>query len=143
MSDNKGVKVMSSPRIPRDRCLMFSGRVQQDHALLFEGPVDALKGHLCGGNVASMGAVVTPGQINVLRRKKIRKLYLGHDPDAVQEAVRLVRTYGHEFECFRLEVPSGYKDAGDMSMEEVLEMYRTAKPMYAWQLYFYFRGVQV
>lgn len=128
-------KILSNTNIPRDRTLMFSDRLDgSDHAVLCEGPVDAIKAHLCGGNVSAMGKAVTRAQVALLRNGGIRDLYLALDPDAADETTRLVRDLYGEMNCYLLEAPSkttpeGLKmknDLGAMSFEEVYDLYRHA-----------------
>ena len=106
---------------------MFQNRLAgSSHAVLCEGPIDALKAHLCGGNVCSMGKGVSPQQIQVIRNMGIQKVYLGLDPDAARETVKLIREFS-DLEVYLIQVPEGKKDLGEMTMEEVYEAYLHAE----------------
>lgn len=119
-------RLLSSKEIPRDNTLMFSDRLLGvNHAVLCEGPVDALKAHLCGGNVATMGKVVTEAQLNLLRNAGIKKLYVALDPDAWAEASAVVRRMG-DLECYLMRPSPGYKDLGEMSMAQVYDTFKSA-----------------
>lgn len=119
-------KILSSQGIPRDQTLMYLDRLQGvQHAVLCEGPVDALKAHLCGGNIASMGKYVSRGQVALLRNHGVKKLYLALDPDASQEVMRLAREYA-DLDCYLMRAPTPYKDLGEMPMEEVLALFDRA-----------------
>jgi hypothetical protein len=121
-------KALSTKDIPRDRVFMFSDRlIGSQHAVLCEGPVDALKAHLCGGNVASMGKAVSRLQMKLLRNAGLKRLYLALDPDAADETGRLVREFSDEMECFWMLPPAPYKDLGEMDMRDVLELFRGAE----------------
>lgn len=120
----EGPKILSSRGIPRERTVMFSDHLVPDHVVLCEGPVDALKAHLCGSNVATMGKAVSEGQIKLLRNAGVTKFYLALDPDAFAETKRLVCELG-DLECYVLN-PSPHKDLGEMSMPAVLELFRNA-----------------
>jgi hypothetical protein len=127
-------KIMSNDELSgvRDRVLMFEDRLTNcDHAVLGEGPVDALKAHLCGGNVCSMGKEVSRFQIDLILKKGIRKLYLGLDPDAADSIARLVRDYCSDLECYQMDIPpkiNGKKnDMGEMSFEGVYDLFKSAK----------------
>lgn len=119
-------KILSSKNVPRDRTVMFAHRLEgSSHAVLAEGPIDAMKAHLCGGNVASMGKTVSRGQIHLLRNHGIHKLYLALDPDAAEETTRLVREFS-DLEVYLMHAPAPFKDLGDMDPEAVKELFDTA-----------------
>jgi DNA primase len=130
-------KILTSKGLKRDRVLMFADRVNSEHAVICEGPVDAIKCHLVGGNVATMGKIVTERQIDCLRRKGVRKIYLGLDPDAAEEASKLIRNLRMEFEVYEMEVPHGFKDFGEMPLEAVRDCFLAAKRANVSQLRFF------
>lgn len=132
-------KILSSDDIPRDRTLMFSNRVVGQHAVLCEGPIDAMKAHLCGGNVAAMGKAISRGQINLLRGRGVERVYLALDPDAFAETSRLVRDMS-DMEVYYMDprtVGDG-KDLGDLSFDKVLELFRSARRVGPGSLFVYF-----
>jgi hypothetical protein len=119
-------KILTSTGLRRDRIVMFADRLKGcDHAVLCEGPVDALKAHLCGGNVATMGKAVSKQQLGLLRASGVKKVYLALDPDAAEEARLLARELG-DLELYDLQPPPGRGDLGECTMEEVLEAFRAA-----------------
>jgi hypothetical protein len=119
-------KVLSSKGIPREQLVMFGDRLAGvEHVVLCEGPIDAIKAHLCGGNVATMGKAVSKGQIALLRANGIKKIYLALDPDAAEETARLAREFG-DLEVYLMHAPAGYKDLGAMSMEAVRDLFTSA-----------------
>lgn len=131
-------KVMSSTGLQRARCVMFADRLNgSDHAIVCEGPFDALKFHLAGGNVATLGKVVTDQQLEIIAQPWIKRVYLALDDDAGVEMWKL---------CGRLHVPifrplipaacrdrceaTGKKaDFGECTMEEALQAFRDAEPI--------------
>lgn len=132
-------KILSSPQLPKETTVMFGHRLTTDHVVLCEGPVDAIKAHLCGGNVASMGKGVSAGQIEFIKHvieifvgqsgrscRSTRRFYSGLDPDAADEVGRLVEAFGDDYECYQLEPPLD-KDLGAMTFEEVYDLYRRAR----------------
>lgn len=123
------------PGTPRDRFLMFQDRITGSHALLAEGPVSTIKAHLVGGNVASLGKAVAAGQLDTMRKKRIRRLYLGLDRDAVEEVARLVRRVGCEWEVFHVTPPPGYDDLGEMPIEAVPDRVAESPRVYGWQIF--------
>lgn len=120
------IKAVTSTGLRRSEVLMFSERLTGDSVVLCEGPVDALKAHLCGGNVATMGKKVSDGQLDILRFCGIKKLYLALDPDAYRESQDVVRKMSGEMEVYDMRPPRGKKDLGEMSMEEVLALQKSA-----------------
>lgn len=123
----KTEKILSSRGIPRDRVLMFGDRtITGDYVVLTEGPMDALKCHLAGGNAATMGKAVSPGQVALLRKKGIRRVYLALDPDAVAETSRLVQIFA-DLEVYSMMAPAPFKDIGEMSMAAVAELFGQAR----------------
>lgn len=113
----------------RDRALMFEHRLEgSPHAVLVEGPVDALKCHLCGGNVASMGKSVSDGQLDRLKAFGVKRLYLAQDPDASAETALLVSRCQGRFELFFMTPQgTGFEDWGAMPPELALECFRQAE----------------
>lgn len=131
-------KILSSTGIPRERALMFSNRLAgQKHAILTEGPIDAIKCHAVGGgNVCAMGKLVSRGQINLLRNHGIHRIYLALDPDAAEETSRLVREFS-DIEVYLMQ-PTG-KDLGEMSFEDVRELFLEAPRVSPSQLFVFLR----
>lgn len=122
----KILKIRTSRGLPRDKCVMFQDRLKgSDHVVLCEGPVDAIKAHLCGGNVASMGKSVSRGQIELIRSSGVKKVYLALDPDAQAEMTRLCKEFG-DLEVYQMLAPAPYKDLGEMPLELVRHVFETA-----------------
>lgn len=136
---NAEPKILGSKGLKRDRLVMFSQRITGDHAVVCEGPIDALKAHLCGGNVATMGKAVSSKQIELLRSKGVRKLYLALDPDAAGETAKLVKDNWQDFEVYQMEVPHPYKDFGEMSFGEVRDCFDAAKRANPAKLFLYLK----
>lgn len=120
-------KALTSFGLKKDRLFMFGDRLAGSrHAVLCEGPVDALKAHLCGGNVASMGAAVSATQLQLLRNSGIERLYLALDPDAYRDAQRVVKELCTDMEIYDMRPRLPHKDLGEMSMEAVKELFDAA-----------------
>lgn len=115
------------------KVLLFQDRLKgAKHGIITEGPFDALKCHLCGGNTATMGKSVTTEQLDIyVRHFGLRRLYLGLDEDAADDMMRIVRelTWYEGMEVFHLATPAGREDLGAATMEEVLDAFRSAKPI--------------
>jgi len=125
----KPLKTRTYENLKRDRLLMFMDRLEgSHHCVLAEGPFDALKAHLCGGNVATMGAAVTKAQLQVIRNSGIHKVYMALDPDAYLEINRLRKELG-DMVLYDLRPPSGVKDIGMMSMQDVYKRFLTAEEL--------------
>jgi hypothetical protein len=111
-----------------------------DHAIIAEGPIDALKCHLVGGAVATMGKGVTPRQIEIVLAYLPKVVYLGLDPDAASDVTRLVKEIaGHRVEIRKLDPLPGYKDLGEMSAEEVHRAFDIAPVVQPGNIFLYFK----
>lgn len=129
-------KILTSEGMRREFSLMFHDRLLGSrHAVICEGPVDALKAHKCGGNVATMGKAVSKSQIDIIRKLGIDRIYLGLDPDAADETARLAHDLG-DLETYVLLPPDGKKDLGECTTDEVYEQFRSARPLTAHSLIF-------
>lgn len=121
------------------KVLMFQDRLRgADHVVLVEGPVDAMKCHLIGGNVACMGKDnVTPAVLDIIvQHYGIKKVYLGLDRDADKATMKAIEdlTWYDGVEVYRLEPAPGRGDLGDGSLEENLEQFRIARRLRSGQL---------
>lgn len=124
--------------MPRERTLMFLDRLTgADHCILTEGPVDALKAHRLGGNVAAMGKDVSDRQLELIKAR-VRRIYIALDPDAAPVINKLCKKLHGEMEVFIMFPPKGRKDFGECSEEEVNEAFLSAMP-YAGQKFFYLK----
>jgi len=130
-------KTSTSLGFKRQVWMFGDNLIDSDHAFVLEGPVDAIKAHKCGGNVASLGKELTSGLLNVLSSYRWKKLYCGLDKDAVIEITKLVKEYDQYYkypdrEVYlvnwpnRLDKDGKQIDAGAMDFEEVYDCYRTA-----------------
>lgn len=109
------------------RYLMFQDQLKDSpHCVLTEGPVSAIKAHLCGGNVASMGKAVTAAQLDTILSYGVKKLYLALDPDAAGDVSRILRDLDPSVETYLLLPPEGREDLGDATQEEVYEQFKNA-----------------
>lgn len=132
------------------RWLMFQDRLKgSEHCVLAEGPISAIKAHKCGGNVASMGKAVTAAQLDTIR-KHVRKLYLALDPDAGEQIMKLVRDNYSDMEVYVmvppqnhswLDDPQNEKDLGDLSADEVHEVFLRTQPEPFGKIYISLGGV--
>jgi hypothetical protein len=132
------------------RWLMFQDRLKgSEHCVLAEGPISALKAHKCGGNVASMGKAVSLFQLETIKRS-VRKLYIALDPDAGVEIAKLAYDLYDDLEIYLLQPPQNFlnlddptndKDLGDLTEDQVYEVFRRAKPEPRGRLYVSVGGV--
>jgi len=118
-------KVIGMKGLPRSTSLMFADRLRgSTYATLCEGPVDAIKAFRCCG-VAAMGKSINDSQIGILRRYGIKTVYIALDPDAMDE-IRTVANKMPDMECKLLLPPEGYKDLGEMTIDQVYEAFKKA-----------------
>ncbi len=145
----EGAKMLSSKDIPTANVVMFANRLRDSkHVVVCEGPIDAIKAHLCGGNIATMGKAIGLGQVDVLRHPEmldqrtigafqnggIERIYLALDPDAARETARLVREFS-DMEVYLMHPPKGKHDLGEMDYQEVYELFLGAKRVGAGNLF--------
>lgn len=136
----KPLKIVTSDDLDRERLIMFADRLKGvEHAVVCEGPIDAMKAHLCGGNVATMGKAVTRQQLELIRNSGIRKVYLGLDPDAYREVQKVYRIFS-DLEVYDLRPPKQYGDLGAMSMEDVKVMFDNARPLSPGQIFIHMKN---
>lgn len=122
-------KVMTVGKLGKE-LFMFQDRLQgSSHAVLTEGPFDALKCHLLGGNVASMGKDVSNRQLDLIVRSGVKTLYVGLDRDAAREVGRIVRELYGVLKLYRLLPPLYRDDLGDCTMQEVEQQFQVAEEM--------------
>jgi hypothetical protein len=132
-------KAWSSPNLPRDKVFMFSNRlVGATSAVLTEGPIDCIKAHRFGGNVAAMGKSISSTHVATILRSGIRNVYVGLDPDAFAELDPLMTKLGNDINIYKVEIPdvNGQKaDLGSLSMEEAYKTIMASEKMNKNKLY--------
>lgn len=134
------VKAFTMTGLEKEKIVMFADRLNgSTHCVLAEGPFDALKAHLCGGNVASLGKGVSSAQLQLIRNAGIRHLYLGLDPDAYLEIDR-IRKECADMVLYDLRAPAPYKDLGAMSMIAVKECFDRAPILNPAQVVIYLKN---
>jgi DNA primase len=132
----------SLTKLDRSKALLFQEHlIGSKHAILCEGPIDAIKAHLCGGAVASMGKQVSNQQLKIIMAYRPEKIYLAFDPDAYEKTMNVVKTFtDNGFDDLYLLYPvDGKKDLGDCTYEEVLKQFNTAPKINSSHLLFYFK----
>jgi hypothetical protein len=131
----RGLKVTSTKGLRRDLVLLFGDRLKgSEHAVVTEGPFDAIKAHLCGGNVATMGKAISDSQLAAIKRSGVKRVYLALDPDAAAEMDRVCRVLS-DLELYNLQPAPGYKDLGEMSFGAVLERFHTAPQIHGGRVF--------
>lgn len=131
-------KILSSVNVPRDRTLMFQDRLKgSEHVVLCEGPIDAIKCHQIGGNVATMGKVVSQAQTALILASGVKKVYLALDPDAARETQKLLSALT-DVQCYLLQPPPGKKDLGECTMDEAYQAFLDAPLLNPGHLFIFF-----
>lgn len=131
----KTPKMLSTKGMRRELLLMFGDSLKgSEHAVVCEGPIDAIKAHLCGGTVATMGKAVSNAQIKIIRDSGVKRVYLALDPDAAPEMHRIVTALG-DLELFQLLPEPGFKDLGEMTPEAVLRQFHRAPSISPGQIF--------
>ena len=136
----KPIKALTHTDLKKDQTLMFADRLENSqHCVLTEGPVDAIKAHLAGGNVCTLGKSVSRAQLELLRVAGIQKIYLGLDPDAYEEVNR-IRKEIRNVVFYDLRPPAPYGDLGAMPLEAVKEAFDRAPILTAAQIVIYLKN---
>lgn len=134
----KAPKITTPFGVKKEYTLMFADRVSgSDHVFVCEGPFDGLKADLCGGNVVTMGKAVSQVQIGLIRNMGVKKVYLGLDPDAAAEVMRLLSEFS-DMETYFVAPKNG--DFGAMTCEGVLELFQAAPRVNSQNLFAYVEG---
>ncbi len=108
------------------KLVMFEDRLRgAPHAIITEGPFDALRCDILGGNIATMGRIVTDSQIRLIG-SYTNKVYIGLDPDAGKDISHLIQKYSDDFEFYLLQPPPHREDLGDCTEEEILEAFQSS-----------------
>jgi hypothetical protein len=121
------LKAVTSKDFKKESTVMFKDRLRNsNHCILSEGPIDALKCHLAGGNVATLGKAVSSKQLQLVRDCGVERVYMGLDPDAYLEVSR-IRKELSGLTIYDLRPPYGFRDLGEMSMEQVKTLFDSAQ----------------
>lgn len=118
---------------------MFQDRLKGDYCVLAEGPFDAIKCHLCGNNVASMGKYLSKAKKEYLLNSGIKRLYLGLDDDAMTDLMKTTRDLHSSIEIYRLRTPRGRQDLGESTFEEVYDEFKKAERITPLTNFVYFK----
>lgn len=136
----KTPKTLTSLGLKKERTFMFGDRLTVGgDAILCEGPFDAVKAHLCGGNVAALGKGVSDYQLEILKHSGIKRLYLALDPDAFAESKRVLEKTVDDLEVYDMRPPPD-RDLGAMSLEAVLDLKQKAPRIYRNYLFLYLKN---
>jgi hypothetical protein len=102
---DKKLRMLNNEGFRRESLVMFYDQVAVGgHVIINEGPFDAMKFHYCGGNIATLGKVVTNKQIELILQKKPSAIYLGLDDDA-QAETKVLKEKLRGVPIFELSVP--------------------------------------
>lgn len=118
--------LIETPFKDRSFVMFQDNLIGSDHCVLTEGPFDAIKMHLCKGNVAAMGKGIRKSQLAAISQYGIKRLYIGFDRDAASDIMRIAREMWQK-ELFFIQVPEGKNDLGDCSFEEGLKAFEDAE----------------
>ena len=122
----------------RETLVMFADNlIGSNFAIVAEGPVDAIKFEQVGGNICTMGKVVTDKQLDIIKSYGIQKVYLALDDDALLEKNLVAEKLN--LTTFRLSVPKsciercekiGKKaDFGECTFDEARQAFESAIPV--------------
>lgn len=124
----------------RDSLVMFFDSAKdEDDLFILEGPFDALKFHGHGGFIATMGKVITPKQVSLIRNTSSKRVFIGLDDDAAPEINKLRTELDGIKNLYWIKPPQscidrctlqGKKaDFGECTPEEIKEAILSAKSL--------------
>jgi hypothetical protein len=140
------LKSLNTKEMPVERFVMFQDRLKDsEHCVLCEGPVDALKAHFFGGNIATMGKRVRSAQVAHIAKYGIKNVYVALDPDAatsIEALVDDIERFG--MTAYKVVIPRFVmkngklaKDLGDLPFDVATEAIAEARPLARGQFHFY------
>lgn len=136
---DKKYRMYNLPGNWKARCLMFFDNLKNSqHAVLAEGPISAMKFEKVGGFVASMGKVISKGQLDLLINSGVNKVYMALDRDAfdmVSNIIQYISSKKHQMEFYEVSVPDHRDDFGDCTYDECEEAFKNARRVYADDLF--------
>ena len=133
---DKSMKMRNNTGFNRASLIMFADQLQnKDYAIICEGPVDAIKFHRLGGNVATLGKVITNQQMELLQKYNIKKFFLALDDDGIPEMREIANKAN--IATYRLKVPlscikrcekdNKKADFGECTFDECIEAAKSAE----------------
>lgn len=135
----KGYKMRGMKGNWKNGSLMFHDNlIDSPHAIIAEGPFDALKFHLAGGNIATMGKSISTDQFALIIDQLPQSIYFALDRDAdelVAGYVSLLKSMLYPGRFYKIEVPARRDDFGDCSPEECLQAFKAAKEITSEDIY--------
>jgi hypothetical protein len=134
----ESMRLRSNDGFRRDVLVMFADNLEDsDFAIIAEGPVDAIKFDKVGGNISTMGKVVTDKQLEAIYSYGVKELYLALDDDAAAEMneiaakthLKVYRVLVPDSCRARCEVAGRKADFGECTFEEAEQAFKEAVPM--------------
>lgn len=123
------LRLISSSGLNKSDFLLNYDRARNSSGIIMtEGPFDCMKVDIYGmGAVCSFGKQISQSQIKQILESKAERVYVGLDPDAFLEMYDVVDRLGTGKKIYRILPPSGRKDFGECSEQEVLGAIDNAK----------------
>jgi hypothetical protein len=123
------LRLISSTGFNKSDFLLNYDRARHaERIIITEGPFDCMKVDVFGmGAVCSFGKQISQSQIKQILEARSECVYVGLDPDAFLEMYDVVSRLGSNKKVFRILPPSGRKDFGECSEQEVLEAIQNAR----------------
>lgn len=117
--------------------MFYNNLTKSSHAIIAEGPIDALKFDKCGGNIATLGKVVTDKQLQSIIDTGIEKIFLALDEDANIETINLFEKI--TLPVYKVELPESVKqrcktqgkkaDFGECTFDECFKAFNEAEEL--------------
>lgn len=102
--------------------------IDKQHLILVEGPGDVWKLHECGihNSMALFGCKITESQVDIIESLGITNISLALDSDSEGSLGRdrIIKRLENYYNLNVIGIPQGYKDIGEMSNNEVKNIFR-------------------
>lgn len=143
-----GLKMRNNEDFKRESLVMFYDNLKgSDHAIVAEGPFDGIKFDKVGGNVDTMGKIISDKQLSLILSSGVKKIYWALDDDAANEMNKLLEKVS--IPQFKLSVPQSCKDRcakmtppkkadyGECTFDEAAQAFKDAEPIDSSQFILY------
>jgi hypothetical protein len=132
-----GFRMRNNEGFRRAKLVMFLDQIRPNsHVIISEGPFDAMKFHLVGGNISTLGNEISNEQIELIFSKRPSGIYIALDADAAKETTKLIGR-SQDLKVYTLEVPDSCKrrcekagkkaDFGECTFVEAKESFLNAR----------------
>jgi hypothetical protein len=141
-------KMRNNDGLEREKIVMFYNNLKSsDFAIICEGPFDSLAFDDIGGNIATLGKVITESQLDLIKLSGVKACYLALDEDASAETRKVSAKLG--IPTYLIRVPQSAKtrclslnkkaDFAECSKDEIRQAFEGAELFDKSKILLYFK----